>query len=194
MVGETEPLRALGVNLSAAAVEAKALETNVGKTKDTLTAADKATASFALILAQTGTAQGDFARTSTGFANAQRVIGAQFHDLKASIGQAFLPTMERVVGVFSTLLPGAMTAISGPIDVAGQAFADAGQEVMGFIKTTQNIAEAEGVSFFTAAITALELRIGEVFGTTAQDVFHGFMDLVSDPAMQAVTYSTRSKK
>lgn len=180
LVGETEPLRALGVNLSAAAVEAKALETNVGKTKDTLTAADKATASFALILAQTGTAQGDFARTSTGFANAQRVIGAQFHDLKASIGQAFLPTMERVVGVFSTLLPGAMTAISGPIDVAGQAFADAGQEVMGFIKTTQNIAEAEGVSFFTAAITALELRIGEVFGTTAQDVFHGFMDLVSD--------------
>ena len=180
LVGEAEPLRALGVNLSAAAIEAKALETNVGKTKDELTAADKATASFALILEQTKTAQGDFARTSTGFANAQRVIAAQFDDLKASMGQAFLPTMEKVVGVFSTMLPGAMAMVSGPIDEAGQAFADIGQEVLTFIKTVQNIADVEGVSFFTAALTALELRIGEVFGTTAQDVFHGFMDLVSD--------------
>lgn len=182
LVGEAEPLRSLGVNLSAAAIEAKALETNVGKTKDTLTAADKATASFALILEQTKTAQGDFARTSTGFANAQRVIAAQFDDLKASIGQAFLPTVEKLVGVFSTMLPGAMGVLEGPIAAAGEAFADLAQEVLTFVKTVQNIHDADGVDWITAAITALELRIGEVFGGTAQAAFHAFIDVVTTVA------------
>lgn len=180
LVGETEPLRTLGVMLSAASVEARALEMNLGKTKDTLTATDKAAASMALIMEQTVTAQGDFARTSTGFANAQRVIKAQFDDLQATLGAAFLPTLEKVVGVVSQSLPGALGALQAPIKAAAGMFDDAAAEVLTFIETTKNISDTEGVDVFTAAITALELRIGEVFGQTAKSVFHDFVDLLSD--------------
>lgn len=62
----------------------------------------------------------------------------------------------------------------------GDIFGGIGQEINGFIVTVKNIANADGVDVFTAMITALELRIGEVFGSSAQDAFHGFTDLISD--------------
>ena len=109
LVGETEPLRALGVNLSAAAVESKALEMGLAATKGELTAADKATASYKLILEQTTTAQGDFERTSGGLANKQRMLKADVADLQAEIGQKLVPAFDAAV-----------TAGSGFVDLAGK--------------------------------------------------------------------------
>ena len=76
LVGETEPLRALGVNLNAAAVQAEALKMGLAANVETLTAADMAQARYALILQQTTTAQGDLARTSDGWANQNRILQA----------------------------------------------------------------------------------------------------------------------
>ena len=97
LVGETEPLRTLGVNLSAAAVTARALAMGLADTEKALTPAMKAQAAYSLILEQTRTAQGDFARTSDGLANKQRVLTASFDDLKVTIGQQLLPTYQRVM-------------------------------------------------------------------------------------------------
>ena len=98
LVGETEPLRSLGVNLTAAAVEAKALEMGLAGTTAELTPAMLAQARYALILEQTKTAQGDFARTSDGFANGMRTLKAQFVDAAAGIGQLLLPYVTQLVG------------------------------------------------------------------------------------------------
>jgi hypothetical protein len=92
LIGETEPLRAFGVNLNDATVKAQAVKMGLIDTvKDGLTPAQKATATYALILDQTKTAQGDFARTSDGLANSTRIAAAQWDDLKAKIGEQFLP-------------------------------------------------------------------------------------------------------
>jgi hypothetical protein len=61
----------------------------------TLTAAQKAQASYALIMEQTTTAQGDFARTSDGLANQQRILGATFENVKTTLGTAFLPLAQQ---------------------------------------------------------------------------------------------------
>lgn len=93
LVGEAEPLRALGVNINEATVKAKAMELGLADVSGELTDAAKVQARYALILEQTKNAQGDFARTSGGLANQQRILSAAFTDLKAGIGMALLPVL-----------------------------------------------------------------------------------------------------
>lgn len=104
IVGEVEPLRTLGVNLSAVAVEAKAMEMGLAATGKELTESDKVTARYALILEQTANAQGDFANTSDGLANATRIVKAQFTDAAAALGQNLLPVATDVVAILNNLL------------------------------------------------------------------------------------------
>lgn len=92
--GESEPLRAYGVLLDDASMRQKALELGLVKTtKEALTPQQKVLAAQALIYAQTGAAQGDFARTSGGLANQQRILEAQMTNLKTTVGTALLPVM-----------------------------------------------------------------------------------------------------
>ena len=102
--GETEPLKALGVNLTAAAIKAKAMAMGLSDGTGELTASAKAQASYALIMEQTSLAQGDFARTSTGLANQQRILKATFGDMKATIGTAILPAVNSLAGAFTKLM------------------------------------------------------------------------------------------
>lgn len=104
LTGETEPLKALGVNLSAAGIELKALELGLISEGETLDAASKAQASYALILEQTKTAQGDYARTSDGLANTMRTVKAQFGDVAAELGTVLLPFVSQLAGFLKTLL------------------------------------------------------------------------------------------
>lgn len=103
--GESEPLKTLGVNINQAMIENKAMEMGLWDGVDALTAAEKAQASYALIMEQTTLAQGDFARTSDGLANQQRILTAGFEDLKAKIGTAVLPIantfMNVMLGLFN---------------------------------------------------------------------------------------------
>ena len=159
LVGETEPLRAFGVNLNDARIKAEAFRLGLveaqvdqlafsraqetadkaarkmaetltkngegsveyadavrdaeqandklsevmdGKIPDSLTAAQKAQAAYSLILADTSLAQGDFAKTSGGLANQQRILSAEFDNLKVKIGTALLPGALRLVVALRT--------------------------------------------------------------------------------------------
>lgn len=104
LVGETEPLRTLGVNLSAAAVEARAMGMAHKNSAAQLTTADKAMASYAIILEQTQTAQGDFARTSDGLANSQRILKAEIANQSAEIGAALLPAYSQMLNIVGQLV------------------------------------------------------------------------------------------
>ncbi len=63
-----------------------------------LTQSQKVLAAQSAIMKQTKVAQGDFARTSDGLANAQRRLSARWEDAKAKLGEALLPAMEDAVG------------------------------------------------------------------------------------------------
>lgn len=92
--GETEPLKRLGVNINQAMLEQKALTMGIWDGVAPIDAAAKAQATYALVMEQTKLAQGDFARTSDGVANQQRMMAANFEDIKAKIGSALLPMLS----------------------------------------------------------------------------------------------------
>jgi hypothetical protein len=96
LVGEVEPLRTLGVNFNQAMVEAKAFEMGLADVNGELTTADLVMARYALILEFTKNAQGDFANTSDGLANSQRILSATFENTKAKLGEVMLPMVLQV--------------------------------------------------------------------------------------------------
>lgn len=125
LTGESEPLKTLGVNINQAMIETKALSMGLIKNGDVMTAAQKATASYALIMEQTTLAQGDFARTSKGLANQQRIMAANFENIKSTIGTALLPLIGKISGAFNDWLSspavqeGIATFVTGLSNLAG---------------------------------------------------------------------------
>jgi hypothetical protein len=109
--GEAEPARRFGILLDDMSLRAEALRLGLIKTtKDALTPQQRVLAANALIMKQTSDAQGDFARTSSGLANQQRILSAQWDDLKTKIGQFFLPVVTKattfMTGLFDTFSSG----------------------------------------------------------------------------------------
>jgi hypothetical protein len=120
LVGETEPLRRFGVNLNEATIQQKALELGlISSTKQAITPAIKAQAAYALILDQTKTAQGDFARTADGLANSQRIATATLNDGLAKLGQRILPVLVAIMPKFIGFLTTAFDVLGGAADVIG---------------------------------------------------------------------------
>ena len=105
--GESEPLRRYGVLLDDATLKAKALEMGIYDGNGSLDAQQKILAANAVIFEQTTDAQGDFARTSEGVANQQRILAAQFENVKARLGQALLPAFASFLGfITDKVIPG----------------------------------------------------------------------------------------
>lgn len=157
LAGETEPLRSLGVNINAASVEARALKMNLVMAGQELTAAAKASATYSLIMEQTSLAQGDFARTSTGLANQQRILSASFENVKAQVGSALLPAITQVYQMMNQWL-------SDPSMVAGlTAIARSVGEFA--VKVVQDIPKA--IQWFTNLVNYLNYNRGIVAGIMA---------------------------
>jgi hypothetical protein len=94
LAGESEPLRQFGVFLNEARIKQEALSLGLYDGKGALDASAKAQAIYSLILKDTADAQGDFARTSTSLANAQRVFKAGWEEASASLGKLLVPSMK----------------------------------------------------------------------------------------------------
>lgn len=96
---------ALSAHASLISAEGRLKVVTSGSTQQ-LSSQQRVLAVQSLIMKQTSDAQGDFARTSSGLANQQRILTAQFGNLKTSIGQAFLPIVLKLVTVMtSRVLP-----------------------------------------------------------------------------------------
>lgn len=105
--GETEPLKALGINMSVANLEAYALSQGITKSYEAMSQAEQVTLRYNYLMQATSDAQGDFARTTDSLANAQRVLEGNIATLKANIGEALLPVVngavEAINGLFKAL-------------------------------------------------------------------------------------------
>ena len=95
--GESEPLRKFGVMLDDATLRQEAVRLGIIKTtSQALKPQQKALAAQAAIMKQTSDQQGDFAKTSEGAANQQRIMEAQLQDATTQMGSAFLPVLQTV--------------------------------------------------------------------------------------------------
>ena len=95
--GETEPLKQLGINMSVANLNAYALAQGLEKTFEQMDQAEQTMLRYQYIMQATADAQGDFARTSDGFANGMRLLESNVDSLKTKLGENLLPIVSDVV-------------------------------------------------------------------------------------------------
>ena len=95
--GEYDSLQRVIPNINAARVEHEALAATGKKSAKELTAQEKAAATLAIVQKDGARAAGDFARTSGGLANQQKILRAQFDNVKAAVGKALLPVVTQFV-------------------------------------------------------------------------------------------------
>ena len=101
--GEYDAVQRYVPTINAAAVEQKALAMGLAGSTKELTAQDKALATQKLLYEGAGAAIGDFAKTSDGLANRQRILSAQFQDMKDKVGTALLPVVLKLMESFMSL-------------------------------------------------------------------------------------------
>ena len=106
--GETEPLKQLGINMSVANLEAYALTQGISKAFDEMTQGEQTMLRYQYLMQATADAQGDFARTSDGYANTLRQFETNLESLKTSIGTVIMPVVKDVIEGINNML-GALT-------------------------------------------------------------------------------------
>lgn len=92
--GETEPLKQLGINMSVANLEAYALTQGITKSFDKMSQGEQTMLRYQYMMQATADAQGDFARTADGYANAQRRVETAISSIKTSVGTMLLDVVE----------------------------------------------------------------------------------------------------
>jgi hypothetical protein len=101
--GETEPLKQLGINMSVANLNAFALQQGLSKTFEQMNQGEQTMLRYQYLMSATADAQGDFARTSDGYANSVRMLETNLESLKTNIGTAILPVINDLVAGINSL-------------------------------------------------------------------------------------------
>jgi hypothetical protein len=129
LTGQFRPLKELGINIDQAQIKQEAFRLGLIKTtKEAVTPAIKAQAAYALIFQQSKTAQGDFARTSTGLANQVRTLKANFDDLITTLGEAALPGVAKIFVRINAAIKSNQPAVKAFGDAIANLFSDANIE------------------------------------------------------------------
>ena len=97
IVGETEAVRDLGIDLRATTVEAKALEMGFVKVNGVFSQSSLIAARYAIIMEQTKVAQGDVARTGAEFAGQLVELKAHWGDTLRILGENLLPIVKEIL-------------------------------------------------------------------------------------------------
>lgn len=173
--GESEPIRAYGVLLNDATLKQEAMNMGIYDGTGALSAQQKVLAAQQVILKQTSDAQGDFARTSGGLANQQRILTAQIENTKAMLGEALLPTVLKVVAFFNnSVIPTFEAFVYG---LTGNKGAVEG------LDDTQKSAYAAGEAFRSVAQSIGQLAA--TFSTDGKSSMEGFITILNAVAQTA---------
>lgn len=150
--GEYEMLKKYGIVVNDTTLAAEAQRIGMEKQGSTWTTAQKRILSHNIILASTKAAQGDFARTSGGLANQQKILAARFEDLKGELGAKLLPVAIKVAGWLIKM-----------IDVVakfGQKLAPVGRAVSVFFKALGGGSEANEFSGNLRKVNNVGVKLG----------------------------------
>ena len=183
--GESEPIRRYGILLNDAGLRQKAFELGlISTTKDALTPQQRVLAAQAAIYEQVGAAAGDFARTSDGLANSQRILSANLEDVKATIGEALLPVAEE----FTSFLVAKLPDIIAFAEEMGDKLAPAVKKVGDFIKNDLLPFAIEvwpHIRDFAKFVGEAALAVGRFMTETVGPAFLKMVEDLREPASEA---------
>lgn len=95
--GETEPLKALGINMSVANLEAYALAEGIATSYSEMDQASQIALRYSYLMETTANAQGDFARTSDSFANQTKLLQENWKAFTGEIATHALPALAKIM-------------------------------------------------------------------------------------------------
>jgi phage-related protein len=110
--GEYDALQRYIPTINGAAVEQQALAMTGKESAKELTNLEKAMAVQAIMARDAGAAVGDFARTSDGAANQQRILDANMANLQATLGQGLLPIYGAFINTLNQLVQQVMPPVT----------------------------------------------------------------------------------
>jgi hypothetical protein len=96
MAGQTKPMQELGVDMSVASMSAYALSQGIDKSWKSMSQSEKQTLRYQYLMKETQKAQGDYAKTSTSFANELRTLTLNFQTLGAKVMAYALPPLQQL--------------------------------------------------------------------------------------------------
>lgn len=183
--GEYDSIQRFIPAISDARVKQEALRLSHKKSEKDLTDAEKAMAVYQIMLKDTASAQGDFARTSGDAANRQRTVRAQFEDLKATLGNGLLPVWNAVLGfVINKFMPamGKLAPVFRTIGLGVKALAAAFRE--GDVTSDGFVGVMERVGVVLRGVWDWLTRVGRVAAGILIPAVKGIVEAVR-PAIAA---------
>lgn len=158
--GETEGLKELGVVMTQAQLDAYAMSKGWAKTTRDMTEQEKVALRYQYTIEKLSHAQGDFARTSDGYANSIRTLKLEFENLKIQVGQELLPAAA--LGIQS---------ISKIIQAVGPTVVSIAQTISLYAQAWHN-ASSSTKTFATIALVALGvMKVIPIVVTTISKAF-----------------------
>ena len=133
--GESEPLKALGINMNVANLEAYALSQGIDKAWKSMSQAEQTTLRYQYILSQTADAQGDFSHTSDSVANQQKIMQMNLQSVQAEISEKLLPVTQEVLGMVNDHMPEINEAANYLADEMVPVIEDIADSVRDFIES-----------------------------------------------------------
>lgn len=153
MTGEMEPLKQLGIVMSAANLEAHALSMGIETAWTKMDAATQTQVRYNYLMQQTAAAQGDFTSTSGSYANQMRILEENIASLQLTLGEKLLPVMTDVVTFFNSLFGGAESgaeAITNVGQTLGETYATIDTTTANALALVDALARMEAAGVDTA--------------------------------------------
>lgn len=178
--GMTRPLRTYGLDLTEATLKEWAMKNGLDANIDSMTQAQKTMLRYQYVLANTGAAQGDFARTSGTWANQTRILKQNFEQLASVIGGIGINAFKPFVS--------SMNIAIGKVTDFAKVISDALGQIFGW-----TYEEGGGVAndFGDAADSAED--IADATGQAAKNTAKIAANLQSFDRLNVVTKDTSSK-
>lgn len=102
--GETEALKELGVVMTQTQLDSYAMANGWNKTTKDMTEQEKVVLRYQYTMEKLGHAQGDFARTSDGYANSVRTLKLELENLKVEVGNELIPVAAQGIGALGEVV------------------------------------------------------------------------------------------
>ena len=110
MSGMVRPLRAMGIDMTAATLQEFALTQGITKSYQAMSQAEKVMLRYQYLMYATSRQQGDFARTSESMANRLRTLSAYMNAIGTQLGTGLVAALRHVIGWLNTAASAALRA------------------------------------------------------------------------------------
>lgn len=160
--GQTRPLRTYGLDLSQATLKEWALKNGLDADIKSMSQAEKTMLRYQYVMANTGAAQGDFARTANTWANQVRILKQNFEQLGAVVGgtliNAFKPLVQALNSVMGKLISFAETVSNALGEIFGWKYESGSAGITNDLEDAEDSADGIAGGIGDAADNAKKLK------------------------------------